>query len=159
MLFSSLNHTCVSGFISCLKQNWGFWVKRKMMVILLHSCWRQVAYTKTDAYCDRFCCIVHLSPHNQFDLTFCLLNMNKFNFFTLIVSSDDGGNRVRLHDDLQAAQWSFSPAASQQELHTGGANLTSLFLGFVWKLVHCFKMVINITEDVYTCRCCRSQSV
>lgn len=38
------------------------------------------------------------------------------------VSPDDGGHSVRLHHDLQAAQWSFSWAASQQQLHTGGAR-------------------------------------
>lgn len=92
------------------------------------SCWRQVFENEMDAHCERHFYIVHLCLLNQFHLTVCLLAVYKLDFICAppnliwFVSPDDGGHSVRLHHDLQAAQWSFSWAASQQQLHTGGAR-------------------------------------
>ena len=100
------------GFTSYLRQNWAFSVKRSKMASLLPSCSRQVIYSyEMHAY----------RSSNNLNLDF--YSLNKMPLFP-----DDGRRPLRLHHDLQRAQWSFSQPAAQQELHTGtnGGEIPSI---------------------------------
>lgn len=118
MILSNWFCVSMSGFTRYLKPNWGFLVKRKKTATLLPSCFRQVIYSFW------FACSA------QFNVTVCLLAVyklysNTFRYNLCFSHQDDGGHTVGLHHDLQTAQWSFRPAASRRELHTGRVKVAN----------------------------------
>lgn len=101
--------THLSGCSSFFELNWGCWVKRRMMGTSLPFCSRHVAPSRdsqpvTRPVSQRCCWCVELCVCRVF------------------VRTDDGGHAVWLHHDLQAAQWTVSPAASKEGLWAGRAD-------------------------------------